>query len=173
MSCRVSGGYPVGQVVGVGLNAVSTGSPYFTQGRVWSAKHGGYRAFQARGIPIRNDQDEIEGWLGTLIDIQDSIDIDLLLQRTQEDLANSLTALRDSEARQSVELSTMKAHEQNSKTQSKAGRAGHGTGNADGDLQKSTPTGQPKGLHGGPQGNGLRPTRRANPAASRQAKKDD
>ena len=92
--------------------AVSTGSPYFTQGRIWSTKHEGYRAFQTRGIPIRNDQDAVEGWLGALTDIQDSIDINLLLQRTQEDLANSLKALRDSEARQSFELSTVKAHEQ-------------------------------------------------------------
>ena len=92
--------------------AVSTGSPYFTQGRIWSTKHEGYRAFQTRGIPIRNDQDAVEGWLGALTDIQDSVDINLLLQRTQEDLANSLKALRDSEARQSFELSTVKAHEQ-------------------------------------------------------------
>jgi two-component sensor histidine kinase len=84
----------------------------FTRGRIWSAKHGDYRAFQTRGIPIRNDQDEIEGWLGALTDIQDSIDINLLLQRKQEDLANSLKALRDSEARLSVELSTVKEREQ-------------------------------------------------------------
>jgi two-component sensor histidine kinase len=90
-------------------NTVSTGSPYLTQGRIWSARHGGYRAFQTRGIQIRNDQDKIEGWLGALTDIQDSI---VLLQRTQEDPANSLKALRDSEARLSVELSTLKEREQ-------------------------------------------------------------
>jgi PAS domain S-box-containing protein len=93
-------------------NIVATGSPYFAQGRIWSAKHGGYRAFQTRGIPIRNDKDEIEGWLGALTDIQDSINVNLLLQRTQEDLTNSLKALRDSEARLSVELSVVKAREQ-------------------------------------------------------------
>jgi len=93
-------------------NTVATGSPYFTQGRIWSAKHGSYRAFQTRGIPIRNDHDEIEGWLGALTDIQDSINVNLLLQRTQEDLTNSLKALRDSESRLSVELGVVKAREQ-------------------------------------------------------------
>src|SRR5215470_19888719 len=39
--------------------AVASGGPYFTQGRVWSAKHGAYRAFQTRGIAIRNERDEI------------------------------------------------------------------------------------------------------------------
>jgi two-component sensor histidine kinase/CheY-like chemotaxis protein len=92
--------------------AVSTGSPYFTQGRIWSGKHRAFRAFQTRGIPIRNDQDAVEGWLGALTDIQDSIDVNLLLQRTQEDLANSLNALRANEARLSFELSTVKAREQ-------------------------------------------------------------
>jgi PAS domain S-box-containing protein len=93
-------------------NTVATGSPYFTQGRIWSAKHGCYRAFQARGIPIKNDQDGMEGWLGAATDIQDSINVNLLLQRTQEDLTSSLKALRDSEARLSVELSVVKAREQ-------------------------------------------------------------
>jgi two-component sensor histidine kinase/CheY-like chemotaxis protein len=93
-------------------NAVSTGAPYFTQGRIWSVKYKGYRAFQTHGIPIKGDDEQVVGWLGALTDIQDSIDVNLLLQRTQEDLANSLKALRDSEARLSFELGTLKAREQ-------------------------------------------------------------
>jgi PAS domain S-box-containing protein len=80
-------------------SAVASGSPYFTQGRIWSAKHNAYRAFQTRGIPIKNESGQIEEWLGALTDIQDSIDIKALLDRTQTDLADSLKALRLSEAR--------------------------------------------------------------------------
>ena len=80
-------------------SAVASGSPYFTQGRIWSAKHSAYRAFQTRGIPIKNEGGQIEEWLGALTDIQDSIDIKALLDRTQTDLADSLKALRLSEAR--------------------------------------------------------------------------
>jgi PAS domain S-box-containing protein len=79
--------------------AVSTGSTYFTQGRIWSAKYQGYRAFQTRGIPVRDDAGRIVEWLGALTDIQDSIDIQNLLQRTETDLALSIQALRTSEAR--------------------------------------------------------------------------
>jgi two-component sensor histidine kinase len=79
--------------------AVASGGPYFTQGRIWSARHQGYRAFQTRGIAIRDDQDEVLEWLGALTDVQDTIDIKILLDRTQVDLANSLTAHRLSEAR--------------------------------------------------------------------------
>jgi PAS domain S-box-containing protein len=92
--------------------AVSTGTPYFTQGRVWSVKYGSYRAFQTRGIPIRDDDEQVVGWLGALTDIQDSIDINLALERTQEDLASSLKALRENEARLSVELENATAREQ-------------------------------------------------------------
>jgi PAS domain S-box-containing protein len=91
--------------------AVSTGSACFTQGRIWSAKHGAFRAFQTRGIPIKDQDGDIEGWLGALTDIQDSIDINVLLQRTQEDLASSLRAHRESEARLSLELETVKTRE--------------------------------------------------------------
>jgi PAS domain S-box-containing protein len=78
--------------------AVATDGPYFTQGRIWSAKHGAYRAFQTRGIAIRNEQGEIYEWLGALTDVQDTIDIKVLLDRTQADLASSLQALRLNEA---------------------------------------------------------------------------
>src|SRR5215469_16188342 len=51
--------------------AITRGLPYFTQGRIRSAKHNAYRTFQARGIPVRNDSGRVVEWLGTLTDIQD------------------------------------------------------------------------------------------------------
>jgi PAS domain S-box-containing protein len=103
------------------MRAVSTGTPCFTQGRIWSVKYGSYRAFQARGIPIRDDNEQVVGWLGALTDIQDSIDINASLQlaslqRAQEDLANSLKALRENEARLSVELESATTREQQIET---------------------------------------------------------
>jgi PAS domain S-box-containing protein len=79
-------------------SALTSGSQYFTQGRIWSAKHNGYRAFQTRGIPVKDQRGQVEGWLGALTDIQDAIDIKVLLDRTQTDLAGSLKALRASDA---------------------------------------------------------------------------
>src|SRR5215470_16282782 len=77
--------------------AVASGASYFTQGRVWSAKHGAYRAFQTRGIAIKNEHDEVVEWLGTLSDVQDSIDVKRFLRDTRKDLADTLQALRISE----------------------------------------------------------------------------
>jgi PAS domain S-box-containing protein len=85
-------------------SAVASGSPYFAQGRIWSAKHKDYRAFQMRSIPIWNERGQIDEWLGALTDVQDTIDIKVLLDRTQTDLADSLKALRASEARSRAHL---------------------------------------------------------------------
>jgi PAS domain S-box-containing protein len=90
-------------------SAVTTGSSYFTQGRIWSAKHKNYRAFEMRGIPIRNERGQIDEWLGALTDVQDTIDIKALLDQTQIDLANSLKALRASEARSRAHLTDLQA----------------------------------------------------------------
>ncbi len=92
-------------------SALASGSQYFTQGRIWSAKHNGYRAFQARGIPIKDEGGEIEEWLGALTDIQDIADLKGLLDRTQTDLADSLKALRASEARSRARLADLQAVE--------------------------------------------------------------
>lgn len=92
--------------------AVASRSPYFTQGRIWSAKHKAYRAFQARGIPVKNGAGRVEEWLGALIDIQDSIDIGTLLDRTRTDLANSLKAFRVSEATAQKQLEELRAAEE-------------------------------------------------------------
>jgi PAS domain S-box-containing protein len=90
-------------------SAVASGAPYFTQGRIWSAKHRDYRAFQMRAIPINDETGQIEEWLGALTDVQDTIDIKVLLDRTQADLADSLKALRASEARSRAHLTDLQA----------------------------------------------------------------
>jgi PAS domain S-box-containing protein len=92
-------------------SAVASGSPYLNQGRIWSAKHNGYRAFQTRAIPIKDEQGQIEEWLGALTDVQDTIDIKVLLDRTQTDLANSLKALRSSDASSRTHLAELRAVE--------------------------------------------------------------
>jgi PAS domain-containing protein len=88
--------------------AVASGGPYFTQGRIWSVKYGAYRAFQTRGIPIRNERDEIVEWLGALTDVQDTIDIKALLKDAHKDLAETLQALRVSEARSRVQADQLR-----------------------------------------------------------------
>ena len=92
-------------------SALASGSQYFTQGRIWSARHNGYRAFQTRGIPVKDKRGQIEEWLGALTDIQDAIDIKGLLDRTQTGLADSLKALRASEARNRAHLADLQAVE--------------------------------------------------------------
>jgi PAS domain S-box-containing protein len=92
-------------------SALASGSQYSTQGRIWSARHNGYRAFQTRGIPVKDQKGQVEEWLGALTDIQDAIDIKVLLNRTQTDLADSLKALRASEARSRAHLADLQAVE--------------------------------------------------------------
>ena len=78
--------------------AVARGGPCSSEGRIWSAKYGAYRAFQTRGTPIRNEQGDIVEWLGALTDVQDTIDIKTRLERAQADLAKTLQALRVGES---------------------------------------------------------------------------
>jgi PAS domain S-box-containing protein len=81
-------------IVGDWAKAVASGGPYFAQGRIWSARYGAYRAFQTRGIPIRNERDEIVEWLGALTDVQDTIDIRISEARSRTQ-AEQLRALSD------------------------------------------------------------------------------
>ena len=92
-------------------SATASGSLYSAQGRIWSAKHNGYRAFQTQGVPIRNERGDIERWLGALTDVQDIIEMKVLLHSAQTDLADSSTALRDSEARSRAYLASRLAVE--------------------------------------------------------------
>jgi len=77
--------------------AGASGGPHCTQVRVWSTKHGAYRAFQMRGIALKNEHDEVVEWLGTLTVVQDTIDVELFLRKPRKDQADTLQALRISE----------------------------------------------------------------------------
>lgn len=91
--------------------AVATGGPYLTEGRIWSAKHQAYRAFQTRGIAIRDDHGRIYEWLGALTDVQDTMDIKVLLESTRDDLARSVKGLRLSEARSRAQAAALQESE--------------------------------------------------------------
>src|SRR5215469_11198641 len=72
------------------MGAVGAGSPvYRTQGRVWSAKHQAWRAFQTRGVPIRDKTGKIIEWVGALTDVQDALDAQEKLLRREGELAES------------------------------------------------------------------------------------
>ena len=63
------------QVTADWMGAVGSGGPvYRTQGRVWSAKHQAWRAFQTRGVPARDKTGKIIEWVGALTDVQDALD---------------------------------------------------------------------------------------------------
>ena len=78
--------------------AVCSGDTLMTQGRIWSAKHAAWRAFQTRGIAVRNQRGKILQWQGALTDVQDTIHLQYLLDQKDAGLARSLKALRDSES---------------------------------------------------------------------------
>ena len=78
--------------------AVSSGDTYMTQGRIWSAKHAAWRAFQTRAIAARDHHGRIVEWLGALTDVQDTIHLQYLLDSKDADLVRALKALRDSES---------------------------------------------------------------------------
>jgi PAS domain S-box-containing protein len=84
--------------------AVASGNVYFTQGRVWCAKYSGYRAFQTRGVAIRNKRGEVEEWLGALTDVQDTLDLqhakqDRIRYAQMLDLSFDAVVLRDANDR--------------------------------------------------------------------------
>jgi len=56
------------------LSAVRSGTDYRTQGRIWNARTKAWRTFQSRGVPVRDSSGNIVEWLGTLTDIQDTLD---------------------------------------------------------------------------------------------------
>ena len=81
------------------MGAVRSGGPvYRTQGRVLSAKYKAWRAFQTRGVPVRDKTGKIVEWVGALTDVQDTLDAqEKLLQRERELAESRSTAakLRD------------------------------------------------------------------------------
>jgi PAS domain S-box-containing protein len=64
--------------------AVRAGSAvYRTQGRVWSAPHEAWRAFQTRAVSVRNANGEIVEWVGALTDVQDVLDAQERLRESE------------------------------------------------------------------------------------------
>jgi len=84
------------QVTADWMGAVASGGPvYRTQGRAWSARHRAWRAFQTRGVPVRDKTSKVIEWVGALTDVQDALDSqEKLLQRERE-----LTESRSAAAR--------------------------------------------------------------------------
>lgn len=63
------------QVMADWTDAVTHQRPiYRTKGRIWSARHQAWRAFQTRGVPVRDDAGQIVEWVGALADVQDTLD---------------------------------------------------------------------------------------------------
>ena len=81
------------QVTADWMGAVESGGPvYRTQGRVWSAKHQAWRAFQTRGVPVRDKTGNIIEWVGALTDVQDTFDAQKKLLQREGELAESRSA---------------------------------------------------------------------------------
>jgi len=76
--------------------ALATGASYQVEFRLQRASDGVYRWFLARGVPVRNEKDEVVRWYGTSTDIDD--------QKRAEQL------LRESDRRKDEFLATL-AHE--------------------------------------------------------------
>jgi PAS domain S-box-containing protein len=81
------------QVTADWMSAVGSGGPvYRTQGRVWSAKHQAWRAFQTRGVPVRDKTGKIIEWVGALTDVQDALDAQEKLPQREGEVAESRSA---------------------------------------------------------------------------------
>jgi PAS domain S-box-containing protein len=46
-------------------------TPYKSDGRLWHAASGGYRHFEARGVPILNPDGSVREWVGQYLDVED------------------------------------------------------------------------------------------------------
>jgi PAS domain S-box-containing protein len=68
--------------------AVRSGAEYRAHGRVWSAKHAGWRAFQTRAVAVHDDTGAVVEWVGALTDVQDTVD-------AEQGRAEALAALTD------------------------------------------------------------------------------
>ena len=96
-------------IIAAWKHAVACGGTYFSQGRIWSAKYGAYRHFQTHAIAIRNEDGEVLEWYGTLVDVQDATDRQTELKDIRDDLAQTLQALRVSEAKSRTQAEQLRA----------------------------------------------------------------
>lgn len=56
-------------VTTVWRNALATGAPYESEGRLWHAPTQSYHYFFARGVPLKNADGTIREWVGTVTDV--------------------------------------------------------------------------------------------------------
>jgi PAS domain S-box-containing protein len=68
------------------MSAVRAQSDVFqSHGRLWSARHGAFRAFQVRAVPVRTNTGEILEWIGAIADVQDVVEAqEKLINRERE-----------------------------------------------------------------------------------------
>jgi PAS domain S-box-containing protein len=77
-------------------SAVASGAElYRSQGRLWSARHQGWRAFQACAVPVRDSAGKIIEWVGVATDIQDVLETERTLLEKERALTESRLALHE------------------------------------------------------------------------------
>jgi PAS domain S-box-containing protein len=59
---------------------------YHSTGRIWSAKYASYRYFEASGVPLKNQLNEISEWVGMVTDVHEKV----LARKKFEDLSAEL-----------------------------------------------------------------------------------
>jgi len=69
---------------------------YKTQGRIWSQAHRTWRAFQARGVPVRATDGTVLEWIGAITDVQDAFDAQERAQRRETELEARFRAIYES-----------------------------------------------------------------------------
>ena len=57
---------------------------YTSTGRLWHAQSSAYRHFEARGVPIRNDDGTVREWIGKCLDVEDKRKAEKALQESEE-----------------------------------------------------------------------------------------
>ena len=68
------------------MEALEKKKEYHSTGRLWSAKHQSYRYFEASGVPLKNDLNEISEWVGMVTDVHEKV----LARKKIEDLTAEL-----------------------------------------------------------------------------------
>jgi len=69
-------------------SALATGEPFENEARVRRAADGEYRWFLIRGLPLRDERDNIVKWYGTMTDIEDWKRAEEALRKANADLAH-------------------------------------------------------------------------------------
>ena len=70
------------------LVSIQTGAPHVDSGSIWHQQTNAYRHFRVQGVPIVDDQQNISGWIGCIIDVHELVE-------KQQMLENALLQLED------------------------------------------------------------------------------